>query len=241
MWSRSADVPRGEIYKIALQYADSEDVISATYFCEEYDITESVFRGIIARAVIESVVTEEYAKRISEKAGRNAERHGGAGAQLRSVKYHQYLMNRRKSFQFSKAKKIEIVTQYANSEGYIDLHIFSAINAICIPLLNRTIQSAIVDGLVSDEIIELLKRKALQRNDSSRVEKFFEQLIEERTAKKRKKKNKKVISEKKQSTDSCKNMQLQFVLETMDDYGIPSEMCEYAIHYKSEDEWRERI
>ena len=182
MGRNAKDFSRCDVKNIALEYASSKDEVSASYFCEMYNITEGVFYSIIKRAVVESIVNDETARTIAKKASRNSGARGGEGGRIRSVYKHERLMHERSKFEFTIKEKIWYATQYAKSASYVDAKTFMIQHSMTRALFDRTICSAIVDGYVSDIVAKELYGKALQHNREEKVRTFFEGLFAQRKA-----------------------------------------------------------
>lgn len=241
MGRNAKDFSRYDVKNIALEYASSEDEVSASYFCETYNITEGVFYSIIKRAVVESIVNEETAHVIAKKASRNSAARGGEGGRIRSVYKHERLMRERKKFEFTIKEKIWYATQYAKSPSYVDVKTFIVQHSMTRELFDRTVRSAIVDGHVSDIVARELFGKALQHNKEERVRPFFDGLFAERqTNMKAKKEHERQIRVKsRERSKERKEKQLmeddeemarqkhqEFIQLGIQDFGIPDEMEE---------------
>lgn len=241
MGRNAKDFSRCDVKNIALEYASSEDEVSASYFCETYNITEGVFYSIIKRAVVESVVDDETAHIIAKKASRNSASRGGEGGRIRSVYKHERLMSMRKKFEFTIKEKIWYATQYAKSPSYVDAKTFMVQHSMTRALFDRTIRSAIVDGYVDDTVACELRGKALQHNKRERVESFFEALFAERKAnmKAKKEHEQQIRAKSRERSKEKKEKQLledteelerqkhqEFIQHGIQDFGIPDEMKE---------------
>ena len=241
MGRNAKDFSRYDVKKIALEYASSEDEVSASYFCEMYDITEGVFYSVIKRAIVESIVNDETAQLIAKKASRNSAVHGGEGGRVRSVYKHERLMHERRNFEFTNKEKIWYATRYAESPSYVDAKTFIVQHSMTRELFDRTMSSAIVDGLVSDVIAKELLGKALQHNKEEKVRPFFEGLFAERKAnmeaKKEQKRQSRMKSRKRSKAEKTKQLaeaeeemerqkHQEFIQLGIHDFGIPDEMEE---------------
>ena len=105
--------------------------------------------------------------------------------------------------------------------------------------------SAIVDNIVSDEVVEKLQQKALQHNPSWRVSRLFRDLkaqrqknIEEKKNRQRERRLQRKVRNEEDEVQALldelmldpdneeKRKQLDFIQVSMVDYGIPDEMAE---------------
>lgn len=239
------DFTRSECRKIAIGYATTADDLTASYFGMLYQTSPEVIYGVIRRAVVESMVGEKVVRLISNKAGRNSSNHGGEGGRRRSTEKYQRLMERRGKFEFSKDNKEFYAIEYANSDQAIDMKVFSELHCMSRSLLQRTLVSAVVDNIVSDEVVEKLYQKALQHNPSWRVSRLFRDLknqrqknIEEKKARQKERRLQRKVRGEEDEVQALldelmldpeneeKRKQLDFIQVTMADYGIPDEMAE---------------
>lgn len=239
------DFSRSECRKIAIGYATTADDLTASYFGMLYQTSPEVIYGVIRRAVVESMVGEKVVRLISNKSGRNSSNHGGEGSRRKSTEKYQRLMERRGNFEFSRDKKEYYAIEYANSDQAIDMKIFSEIHCMSRSLLQRTLVSAIVDNIVSDEVVEKLQQKALQHNPSWRVSRLFRDLkaqrqknIEEKKNRQRERRLQRKVRNEEDEVQALldelmldpdneeKRKQLDFIQVSMVDYGIPDEMAE---------------
>lgn len=168
------DFSRPEMREICNEYVNSRDGSVRTRLCQKYDITSNVFYAILRKSVIESVVSDDIVNKMSIRAAQNTSRHGGIGAYCNTLKAYAKYIEQRKEFEFSPVDKIFYVIEYANSQMSSD----SFIAKYCIEreLFNRTITSAIVEGLVNDTVVNALEYKAMQFNDPIAVHNHFDTL-----------------------------------------------------------------
>lgn len=199
------DFSRSEINKIAVHYATTSCDFSALYYTRLYNISESTFYSLIGKAIKEHIVSEQIAKMIALKSARNSERHGGDGGKERSKARYRRLMEQREVFEFSRDNREYYTIEYANSDYAVDMKAFAGIHYMSRVLLQRTLVSAVVDNIVSDEIVEKLRQKALQHNPAWHVERLFREL---------KRKRQKSIDEKKERQ---KQRRLQRKMRNEDD------------------------
>ncbi len=168
------DLTRRRIYAIAVSYANSKDTFSASYYCGAYGISQHVFYRCLEKAVEESIVSEYIAKRISEKAARNAYEHAGEGAKINSLNHYQELIAKRESFKFKPKEQKKFVEQYADCD--LSLPVFCANEYIRINQMNEAISDVIVGNLISDEYVEKLLQKSKKICGEEVTEKCFDAL-----------------------------------------------------------------
>lgn len=239
------DFSRSECRKIAIGYATTEDDLTASYFGMLYNTSQEVIYGVIRKAVVESMVGENVVRIIATKSGRNSANHGGEGGKQKSHEKYQRLIERRSRFEFSRDKKEYYTIEYANADRAVDMKVFAEIHCMSRSLLQKTLVSAVVDNIVSDEVVEKLYQKALQHNSSWRVEKLFRDLKARRQsnieAKKAQQKERRLQRKMRKEDDDVqalidalmldpdneeKRKQLDFIQTSMTDFGIPDEMEE---------------
>lgn len=231
------DFSRKQIKRIAEDYARTENMKSGAHYCELCDVSESTFHNILKKAIVESVVSEETGRRIARKSAENTSRHGGKPAYIRTMNAYEKYFEQRKSFEFPRDKKIFYATEYANSS--MNSLEFRMEHCIEKRLFDNTLESAIVQGLVNDDIVNILEQKAIEFNDSCSTRTLYRTLREKRqkyenlpsNMKKAKPKSggKQSISSKrsKKNSELMKMRHREFVQTEMEYYGIPDEMDDY--------------
>ena len=156
------DFSRSEAKKIAIYYATSSDDLTASYYAMLYNTTSEDIYGILRRAVVESMVSDRVVELIASKSGRNSAERAKVVGQTKSYDKYQRLMERREKFQFSQEMREYYAIEYANSDAAMSFRVFSELHCMSRNLLQRTLISSIVDNIVSDEVVEKMKEKALQ-------------------------------------------------------------------------------
>ena len=150
------DFSRSEAKKIAINYATTSDDLTASYFAMLYNTTSEDIYGILRRAVVESMVSDRVVSLIANKSGRNSAEKAKVVGQTKSYEKYQRLMERRAKFQFPREKREYYAIEYANSDPAITLRVFAELHCMSRSLLQRTLVSAVVDNVVSDEVVEKL-------------------------------------------------------------------------------------
>lgn len=201
------DFSRQKIKCIAEEYANTELEFSASYFCEHYNMTRGVFYALLRKAIIESIVSKECANKIAEKSAKNAEAHGGKGGRIRVEKAHEEYLFERVVFEFTKNDRRFYALDYADS--YMNVNEFCKHHCIADrELFDRTLTSAIVDGLVSDAIVNKLREKSVKLH-AQKAEDFYDELAAKREEKAEiERKAKKARREKKNAKPEEKFQQL---------------------------------
>lgn len=239
------DFSRSEAKKIAINYATTSDDLTASYFAMLYNTTSEDIYGILRRAVVESMVSDRVVSLIANKSGRNSAEKAKVVGQTKSYEKYQRLMERRAKFQFSREKREYYAIEYANSDPAITLRVFAELHCMSRSLLQRTLVSAVVDNVVSDEVVEKLREKALQGNPSWKVERFFKALKKQRQeniANKKARQKERRMQRKAQyeedevramiealmlnPDDEDKRRELEFIQMRIDAYGIPDEQSD---------------
>ena len=65
------DISRREMYAMAQEYAETDYLLSGNYFAERYEISTSTFYAVLHKAISESLVSIEIARKITQKAAYN--------------------------------------------------------------------------------------------------------------------------------------------------------------------------
>ena len=173
-----SQLTRQQMKIIAENYASTSNEISGGIISKQYELSKGTLGRLLKKVVVEHIVTEEVATRIMIKSAENAEVHGGVGAYTRVINaYHRYLKERR-TFRFDRNTEVELVTEYANSPvSPIDFWQSHTMDRL---LFNRTLVFAVIESLVDDNTVELLKKKAKLYNPPEKIEEYFNSLILER-------------------------------------------------------------
>jgi len=182
---RLKDFSRAQIKKIATEYARSEPACNHSYFEREYEISDSTFYNLLNKAIIESIVDEEIARQIGEKASRNSTVKAGKYAGVRSKIHNEHLLLKRKNFRFPKKEAKEIVIKY--SESSLSKEKFCEKNCITKKLFDNAMIRAITQNWITNKCYKRLKSKAIKNHDDSpEVYELFQKLDEMRNIHKEK-------------------------------------------------------
>ena len=198
-----SELSRAQMKIIAENYASTSNEISGGIISRQYELSKGTLGRLLKKVVIEHIVTEEVATRIMIKSAENAEVHGGVGAYTRVTNaYHRYLKERR-TFRFDRNTEAELVTEYANSTvSPIDFWQSHTMDRL---LFKRTLVFAIIEGLVDDDTVALLKKKAKLYNPPEKIEEYFASLLLERDTMKARGGAKKISKQRcKRPTDTKK-------------------------------------
>ena len=198
-----SELSRAQMKIIAENYASTSNEISGGIISRQYELSKGTLGRLLKKVVIEHIVTEEVAMKIAIKSAENAEVHGGVGAYTRVINaYHRYLKERR-TFRFDRNTEAELVTEYANSTvSPIDFWQSHTMDRL---LFKRTLVFAIIEGLVDDDTVALLKKKAKLYNPPEKIEEYFASLLLERDTMKARGGAKKISKQRcKRPTDTKK-------------------------------------
>lgn len=162
---RLKDFSRKKIREIATEYATTSLAYNHSYFEKEYEISEATFYNILQKSIVESIVNDEIAKCIGEKAQANSNQKAGEYAKIRTKRHHEHLIMKRKTFKFSKnyAKKIAIMYSKSN----LDKKSFCNANVIHARLFDDALVRAVVENWIDDGTYEKIKAKAFKNHSSS--------------------------------------------------------------------------
>lgn len=162
---RLKDFSRAQIKKIATEYAISEPACDHSYFEREYEISNSTFYNLLDKAIIESIVDERIAWKIGQKACANSSAKAGGNAGIRSKIHNANLMEKRRTFKFSKREAKKVATEYA--ESLLGKEAFCKKNCITKKLFDNALVRAIAQNWIDDKTYEAIKSKAFKNNGHS--------------------------------------------------------------------------
>ena len=168
---------RCEIYFIAKEYAESKIEQAGEHFAEKYQISESTFYAVLHKAVLESIVSCDVARKIQKKAAENSRLHGGKYAQIRTFNTYEELINRRAKYRLKREEAKKIVRKYIASDLFLEP--FSKNYYVDAVLLKRALSDVIVYSWVSDDEVELIKEKTRKQKGDS-IEEGFTKLMQKR-------------------------------------------------------------
>ena len=222
------DYTRRMIWELAKEYADSPAECSRTYFCKKEGISQGTFYKLLHAAIEEWIVDEDIARRIARKSELNAGLGSESEAGARQSRHaYDESFKKRENYEISRSTAKKYAIMYAYSQ--FPQSYFKRAELMPTRFFNALLKKAIIEGIVSDEVVNALKIKALRNNDStSSVYDFFADLEQQR---KEYKKDKKTRAQKHEEQ---KKAQKDFAQMSIDDYGIPDEMDEYMDSMKED-------
>lgn len=180
------DLSRYEMSIIAKEYATSSMLYSGEYFMRTYRISSTTFYNVLHKVIVESIVPENIARLIANKAANNNERHGGDSAKRRTLDMYEELIKARKSYRLQRAEAKKWVLKYLESE--FDIETFSKRNYLEVSLFKRALHDAVVNSWIDDIKVKQLREKTKNQKNAE-IDSSFEKLIEKRNKNKEEKKN----------------------------------------------------
>ena len=227
MARRFKDFTRKMIGELAESYAKSSAECSRSYYCRNADITEATFYKILHTAIEQWIVDEETARMIARKsslnAGKGSESEAGS---IQSRRAYDESFKIRDSYEIPKsyAKKYAILYAYSS----YNQRNFRNFERMPTKYFNKLIKKAIIECIISDEVVATLRKKSLENNNPELANQLFDSLEQEREEyKKCKKTGEQRISEAKEEA-------AKYVQRTMEDYGIPDEIEDYSTSLSQE-------
>lgn len=176
---QKGDFSRKEVYQFVIDYVDCPLFNTLEDCATSYNISTRIAKQLIYRAVAECIVEDNIVDILCNKAYQSAFQHA-CQEQIHKaphsayVKYEQ-LKKVRQSFCLTDEQSVEIVILYIASP--LNKKLFCEENAITRALFDRTLKIAIIHRLISDDMVEDLREKALYTSSStSSVNSLFESL-----------------------------------------------------------------
>lgn len=197
-----SELSRAQMRIIAENYANTSNEISGGIISRQYNLSKGTLNRLLKKVIVEHIVTEEMAMKIASKSAENAAIHGGAGAYNRVLNAYQRYLKERKLFRFDRKTESELTIEYATTPvspmSFWQLHSMDRL------LFNKTLRYAVIESLVEDDIVELLKKKTKHFNPSEEVEGYFDSLILERETMRVRGGRKKINKQKGQRSSETK-------------------------------------
>ena len=175
------DFSREKIYRVCDQYIHSPNDISAAYFCRELDCNEGVFYNILHMGVKAQIIPDEWIPLLIKKSSDNSYLHGDEGGRQLSIRSYEWCIEKRKNFQFNNKETAKYAIDYACSP--LSAAEYARQNYMPKKLLCKTLQRAIVDNLVKEDIVITMRIKALKFHPEENVILFFNKMMERRKEK----------------------------------------------------------
>lgn len=177
------NLSRKMVHQIAAEYANSHYDCSCSYFTRKYSISKSTFYNLLKKAIKEGIVSDRTAKLIAEKSSYNSYLKAGEPGKIRSEKYHRWLFQQRSTFLLSITQSRKLAEEYANS--HLPKAEFCKSFLITTELFDRTLNRAIIECWISDDVFNMLKQKSFRiHGDSERIVSFWKRLEAKRLSRK---------------------------------------------------------
>lgn len=165
------DISRREMYAMAQEYAETDYLLSGNYFAERYEISTSTFYAVLHKAISESLVSIEIARKITQKAAYNTGRHGGEAAKTRIFRVYQDYIRERETYRFDREEAKKWVRLYIDSED--DIEAFAKKKLLNLKILKRALYDVVTNSWLGAEYIEKLREKTIMQNTT-----YFERAFE---------------------------------------------------------------
>lgn len=154
------DFSRDEINKIAEEYATLS--VSRSYFIEKYKISSSTFYNILKKAIIEHIVPISTVFKMRDNAIKNSNNKLSNDLSTNRIMIHyDYLLQRRKTFIFSKKKRISLLKEFANRDLSISKLEFCKSHFIDIELLDKMFIQSSIYSEIPKNVYEKIKSRSL--------------------------------------------------------------------------------
>ena len=153
------DISRREMYAMAQEYAETDYLLSGNYFAERYEISTSTFYAVLHKAISESLVSIEIARKITQKAAYNTGRHGGEAAKTRIFRVYQDYIRERETYRFDREEAKKWVRLYIDSED--DIEAFAKKKLLNLKILKRALYDVVTNSWLGAEYIERLREKTV--------------------------------------------------------------------------------
>lgn len=170
--------------RIAIQYAESENRFSRSYFIKEENISENCFYKILDEAVIRNLVSEEIVNKMEAKAIANQKNHAKNAGET-SLKHYAELRKKRDEyiiFLYSDDEIKELAEEFAKRVK-ISKKDFAKKYDISIKVLDVLLKKAFTENIIDDETCKAIEKRSLSKDSSKRAKDFFEQLWKRRKCK----------------------------------------------------------
>lgn len=245
MKQRIEQFTRKEIKQIAEAYANTNiEQGVATSFCERFKIQGSgLFYKILKKAVIESIVSDEVARKMAKKAAENSEKYGGGkAARSRTESSYRNAFEMRKNFRFSDSQIKGYAMAYAKVPRDMSPEEFASINCMTVALLEKTMIAAVIDFLVDEDTATCIMAKLSSlMQDSVAFQEFKDSMLALRKTNRKIRKNfvngrrlyknaMELVKEgvTKNHDAAMRKAHKDFILSELSDYAITDELKEYA-------------
>lgn len=172
--------------KVLERYATSDYVVSQADVARDNNITPNCFKRIKEDAIIHGYISREMAQAIRNKAANKSEMRIQQSAG-KCILYYERLIKQREEFLVTAISKVQIkdiAEDVANNPSKPITYFKKKYDLESDRLVRLILKIAIVENIVSDEIMELIIKRSLDcYSDNSvklKVEKVFDEFRKER-------------------------------------------------------------
>ena len=169
---------RKEIFEVAKDYAETDPIVSAEYFCQKYDISPNTFYTVLDKAVIDNIVDNEVFEKMKAKAAYNSGVKAGPEGSMRSFRHYRELFYKRAFFNFSQNEAIKLAEEYSESEEYMEE--FANHHYMTTQIFTRTIEDTIVNRWITEGTLVKIFMKSLRRNHEPKHINYWRRLLDKR-------------------------------------------------------------
>lgn len=170
------------------RYAQSNMCVGQSNVAKDNNITVQCLRKLMDYAIVYGIVSLEIASQVKEKAKIRANMHYES-AGVRSEVHHYELYRKRAQYMLTsifKSEIKEIAEYYANNPKLSIQEITRKYQLDSSYLTKLILEKAILENIVSDDVVELLIKRNVGENPKEKVVKYFENLRKEREENKKK-------------------------------------------------------
>lgn len=168
--------------EVTERVAKSEDACTQKDIARDNNLTPKGLRDLMDYAIITAQVSLETAILVKNKAIRNQQKKAfEAGGS--SIIHHRNLIKKREKYLLSgisKAEINEIAEYFANNTSKTISQITEKFHLESDHMTRVILKKAIVENIVTDEVMELMITRSLGNNPSEKTEQVFQMFREER-------------------------------------------------------------
>lgn len=167
--------------KVLERYATSDYVVSQADVARDNNITPSCFKRIKEDAIIHGYISREMAQAIRNKAANKSEMRIQQSAG-KCILYYERLIKQREEFLVTAISKVQIkgiAEDVANNPSKPITYFKKKYDLESDHLVRLILKIAIVENIVSDEIMELIIKRSLDYYSDNSVKLKFEKVFDE--------------------------------------------------------------
>lgn len=171
------DISKKEIREIAEYYASSE--VSRSYFIKKYNISSSTFYKILDKAVIEHIVSEKIANMMMNRAITNTkEKLKNDIGVNRSYLHYNDLLEKRRSFIFSKKIRIELLKEFSQKDSRESKSEFCNNHFFDIELLDKILIFSTINNEIPKKVYTRIKDNSFASTFNNEATTIFFNILE---------------------------------------------------------------